>query len=61
MEELTTFDKINLAACAVQRALPAYMDEERFLGEYATASLWKAHRVVQTHTGGRLWGFVSPA
>ena len=61
MTELTAFDKINLAACAAQRALPHYMNQERFDGEFATAMLWKGHRVVQTELSGKLWSYVSRA
>ena len=59
MNELTTFDKINLAACAVRRAQANFKDDARFLGEFATASLWKSHRVVRSTLAGLPWGYVS--
>ena len=59
--ELTTFDKLNLATCAAERARAHWMDDLRFSGEYATAMLWKGHRVVQTVHNGRPMGWVSAA
>ena len=57
MTGLTTFDKINLAACAMRRARPLYNNQERFGGEYDTAMLWKGHRV-QTDLS---WSYVTQA
>lgn len=59
--ELTTFDKINLAACAVKRAKAGMMDNDRFHGEFATAMLWKAHRVSRSTLQGKPWGYVTVA
>lgn len=59
--ELTTFDKLNLAACAAKRARDCWMDDVRFSGEYSTAMLWKGHRVVQTVHNGRPMGYVTAA
>jgi hypothetical protein len=47
---LTLFDRINLANCAVQRAIAAPVrDRVRFEDEYGTARLWTKYRI---HTSG---------
>jgi len=47
---LTLFDRINLANCAVQRAIAAPIrDRVRFEDEYGTARLWAKYRI---HTSG---------
>ena len=61
MDELNTFDKINLAACAAKRAKANFMNEARFTGEYATVLAWKAHKVIQTSLRGNTWGYVTKA
>jgi hypothetical protein len=43
---LTLFDRINLANCAVQRATAAPIrDRVRFEDEYETARLWTKYRI----------------
>ena len=59
--ELTAFAKLNLATCAAKRAKSHWTDDRRFSDEYATAMLWKGHRVVQTVHNGRPMGWVSAA
>lgn len=61
MPELTTFDKANLAVCAVRRAEANVLDENRFRGEFDTVNLWKAHRVIRSNLGGQPWGYVAIA
>ena len=61
MDELNTFDKINLAACAAERAKANVTDDARFSGEYATVVAWKAHKVIQTSLRGKTWGYVTKA
>lgn len=39
---ITLFDRINLANCAVQRAIAAPI---RFESEYETARLWTKYRI----------------
>lgn len=41
---LSTFDKINIAACASRRA-QAQPWRESFQGDYETTVLWKNHKV----------------
>ena len=61
MNELTTFDKINLAACAARRAQAHFMNDDRFSGEFDTVSLWKRHKVVRSTLAGVPWGYVTTA
>ena len=43
---ITLFDRINLANCAVQRAISAPVrDRARFESEYDTARLWTKYRI----------------
>jgi hypothetical protein len=43
---LTLFDRINLANCAMQRAIAAPVrDRDRFDNEYGTARLWTKYRI----------------
>ena len=41
---ITLFDRINLANCAMQRAQQGHMNQERFNGEYTTARAWTKYR-----------------
>jgi hypothetical protein len=50
LDELTLFDRINLAACAMRRAQDHTLDEQRFYGEFKTARLWYKHKCVITKT-----------
>lgn len=58
LDSLTTFDKINIAACAARRACAHPTDTARFDGEYATAIMWRNHRVTQTVLNGQPYGYV---
>ena len=49
-DDLTMFDRINLAACARRRASANVLDATRFEGEYDTARLWMKYRLVKTTT-----------
>jgi len=42
--ELTFFDRLNLATCAMQRAKLNTDDEHRFNDEYATARHWTKYK-----------------
>ena len=59
MSQLLLFDKLNLAHCAALRAQANTSNAECFTGEYETAGLWKAHKVIQFVVDGRPMGFVS--
>lgn len=60
MEELTLYDKIHLAECAARRSREHCGNEERFLGEFKTAVLWRQHRITNTKTTtGELLNFIS--
>jgi hypothetical protein len=48
VEELTLFDRINIANCAMLRAKQHILDNERFTGEYQTARSWVKYRCVIT-------------
>ena len=50
LDELTLFDRINLADCAARRAQQNTMDADRFKGEYDTARLWHKYRCIITKT-----------
>ncbi|NBX51068.1 hypothetical protein EBT25_14345 [bacterium] len=50
VENLTLFDRINLAACAQRRASANVLDSTRFKGEFDTARLWTKYRLVKTTT-----------
>jgi hypothetical protein len=41
---LTIFDRINMANCARQRAMLNLLDEQRFIGEYDSARAWTKYR-----------------
>lgn len=45
-DELTLFDRINLADCARRRAQQNVLDAPRFYAEYMTARLWYKHHCV---------------
>jgi hypothetical protein len=47
-DNLTMFDRINLAACARRRASANVLDSTRFEGEYDTARLWMKYRLIKT-------------
>lgn len=42
--ELTFFDRLNLATCAMERAKLNSSNQERFLGEYTTARHWSKYK-----------------
>ena len=44
MEELTFFGRLNIANCAMQRAMLPYVDVDRFQGEYTTAKMWTKYK-----------------
>ena len=50
IDELTLFDRINLAQCARLRAQEHVCDEERFTGEFQTAYAWNKYRCYITKT-----------
>lgn len=58
LDGLTSFAKINLAACAARRACAHPGNPARFDGEYATAIMWRDHRVVQTVLNGQPYGYI---
>jgi len=37
---LSLFDRINVARCAMERAHNNHFDRDRFVGEYTTAKMW---------------------
>ena len=43
-EELTLFDRINLANCAMERAKQNALDTDRFHGEFTTARNWTKYK-----------------
>jgi hypothetical protein len=47
-DDLSMFDRINLAACARRRAAANVLDSTRFEGEYDTARLWMKYRLIKT-------------
>ena len=48
LDELTLFDRINLAACAMRRASENTLDGTRFQGEYTSARAWNKYKCVIT-------------
>ena len=50
LDELTLFDRINLAACAMRRASANTLDGDRFHREYITARAWNKYKCVITKT-----------
>jgi len=50
VDQLTMFDRINLAACAQRRATQNLLDSNRWNGEYNTARLWMKYRLIKTTT-----------
>lgn len=50
LDELTLFDRINMASCATKRAQQNTLDADRFKGEYDTARLWNKYRCIITKT-----------
>jgi len=48
IDQLTLFDRINLAACAQRRASANVLDSTRFEGEFSTAFLWTKYRLTKT-------------
>ena len=44
MESLTLFDRINIANCAVQRAVGNVTNHERFTDEYLSARMWTKYK-----------------
>lgn len=48
LDELTLFDRINLAACAMRRAAENTLDANRFQGEYSSARAWNKYKCVIT-------------
>jgi hypothetical protein len=50
MEELTFFDRLNIANCAMQRAKLHPVDPDRFHGEYTTARQWTKYKCYITKT-----------
>lgn len=46
IDELTLFDRINLAHCAMKRAEQYVCNNERFVGEYETARHWNKYRCI---------------
>ena len=44
MEPLTLFDRINIANCAVQRAVGNVTNQERFISEYHSARMWTKYK-----------------
>jgi len=46
LDELTLFDRINLAYCAMRRAEQHVCNEQRFLGEFQTTRLWNKYRCI---------------
>jgi len=49
-DELTFFDRLNLANCAMQRAKMHTVDADRFHGEYTTARHWTKYKCYITKT-----------
>ena len=50
LDELTLFDRINLAACAMRRAESNLLNKERWNNEYTTARAWHKYKCVITKT-----------
>ena len=50
LDELTFFDRLNLANCAMQRAKMHTVDVDRFHGEYTTARHWTKYKCYITKT-----------
>ena len=48
LDELTLFDRINLADCARRRAEMNVINDDRFTGEFHTAKMWTKYRCVIT-------------
>lgn len=46
IDELTFFDRIHLAHCAMERASLHVRDEHRFTREYETARKWHNYKCV---------------
>jgi hypothetical protein len=59
MEFLSLYDKIHLAECAARRSRDHFANQERCLGEFNTAVLWKQHRIINSKTStGELLNFI---
>jgi hypothetical protein len=41
---LSLFDRINVARCAVERANNNAIDRDRFVDEYTTAKMWTRYK-----------------
>jgi len=50
VDQLTMFDRINLAACAKRRATEHLLNATRWESEYDTARLWMKYRLIKTTT-----------
>jgi hypothetical protein len=51
LDELTLFDRINLASCAQRRAEMNVINDDRFTSEFKTAKMWTKYRcVITTHS-----------
>lgn len=44
IEQMTLFDRVNIANCAMRRAMDNVFDTERFSGEYETVRTWTRYR-----------------
>ena len=55
---LSAFDKINLAACAVRRAQLTLTQPDRFRGEWDTMRVWRDHRCANFSDDGKLSAYV---
>jgi hypothetical protein len=49
-DNISMFDRINLASCAQRRASANVLNSTRFEGEYDTARLWMKYRLIKTTT-----------
>jgi hypothetical protein len=52
LDELTLFDRINIAHCATKRAQEHVCNNDRFTGEFETAYMWNKYRcyITKTHS-----------
>ena len=50
LDELTLFDRINLASCAQRRAEMNVINDDRFTSEFKTAKMWTKYKCYITKT-----------
>jgi hypothetical protein len=58
--DLTSFDKLNIATCAAQRANANNKNADRFQGEYEAVRCWRRHSICFIVTSTGFLNFAEP-